>query len=101
MAGKQTFNEAKAKHLQKLRQYMPIVARVHGNNHPEFHEVHKAFDAINQIIKEAGSKRPELNEEFTKLREMTNNYTVPGDVCESYEAVYNMLAELDRAYQDH
>lgn len=99
MASKQTFNEAKAKHFQTLKQYVPIVARVHGNNHPEFHEVHKVFDAINQIIKEAGSKRPELNEEFAKLREITNNYTVPGDVCESYEAVYNMLAELDRAYQ--
>ena len=34
-----------------------------------------------------------------KLREITDNYTVPGDVCESYEAVYNMLAELDKAYE--
>jgi len=32
------------------------------------------------------------------LRETTNNYTVPDDVCESYEAVYNMLSELDKAY---
>jgi len=23
---------------------------------------------------------------------------VPGDVCESYEAVYVMLAEIDKAY---
>ena len=36
---------------------------------------------------------------FVKLREITDNYTVPGDVCESYEAVYNMLAELDKAYE--
>ncbi|MGI6499248.1 MAG: hypothetical protein ACOX0U_10745 [Oscillospiraceae bacterium] len=49
-------------------------------------------------VKEAGSKRPELNEEFARLREVTNDYTVPDDVCESYEAVYNMLAELDKAY---
>ncbi|MFA7115408.1 MAG: iron-sulfur cluster repair di-iron protein, ric, partial [Candidatus Omnitrophota bacterium] len=26
------------------------------------------------------------------------DYTVPGDVCESYEAVYNMLSEVDQAY---
>lgn len=98
MANKQIFNEAKAKHMKTLKQYVPVVARVHGQNHPEIHEVHKLFDAINQKIKEAGSKRPELNEEFSNLREVTNDYTVPEDVCESYEAVYNMLAELDKAY---
>ena len=98
MANKQMFNEAKAAHMKMLKQYVPVVARVHGQNHPEFHEVHKLFDAINQKIKETGSKRPELNEEFAKLREITSNYTVPEDVCESYEAVYNMLAKLDKAY---
>ena len=50
-------------------------------------------------IKDAGSEVPDLNEEFAQLREITNNYTVPEDVCESYEAVYKMLAELDQAYQ--
>jgi iron-sulfur cluster repair protein YtfE (RIC family) len=99
MENKQIFDEAKAKHLQTLRQYVPIVARVHGGNHPEFHDVHKLFDALGKKIKEAGSQLPELNEEFEKLREITNNYTVPADVCESYEAVYNMLEELDKAYQ--
>ena len=99
MANKQTFNEAKAKHFKTLGQYVPIVARVHGGNHPEFHDVHKLFDALGKKIKEAGSQLPELNEEFEKLREITNNYTVPADVCESYEAVYNMLEELDKAYQ--
>jgi regulator of cell morphogenesis and NO signaling len=99
MVNKQIFDEAKAKHLQTLRQYVPIVARVHGGNHPEFHDVHKLFDALGKKIKEAGSQLPELNEEFEKLREITNNYTVPADVCESYEAVYNMLEELDKAYQ--
>ena len=59
----------------------------------------KLFDEIIKKTKEAGAERPELNEEFAKLREVTDNYTVPGGVCESYEAVYNMLAELDKAYQ--
>ncbi|MFY9139787.1 MAG: hypothetical protein WAO30_03345 [Thermacetogeniaceae bacterium] len=94
-----TFNEVRDRHFKTLEQYVPIVARVHGDKHPEFHEVHKLFEAINKKIKEAGSERPELNEEFAKLREVTNNYTVPADVCESYEAVYKMLAELDQAYQ--
>lgn len=94
-----TFNETMKKHLQTLKQYVPIVARVHGGNHPEFHEVRKLFDTIVKKTKEAGSNKPELNEEFARLREITDTYTVPRDVCESYEAVYSMLAELDRAYR--
>jgi regulator of cell morphogenesis and NO signaling len=93
------FNETRKKLFPRLEQYVPIVARVHGKNHPEFHEVHTLFAAIIEKTKKAGSEMPELNEEFAKLREITNNYTVPGDVCESYEAVYNMLAEVDKAYQ--
>jgi regulator of cell morphogenesis and NO signaling len=56
------------------------------------------FDEINEKMKNAGSEKPELDNEFEKLREITDNYRVPGDVCESYEAVYNMLDELDNAY---
>lgn len=94
-----TFNEVKESRFKTLEQYVPIVARVHGSHHPEFHEVRKVFDTVIMKTKEAGKELPELNEEFAKLREITDNYTVPGDVCESYEAVYKMLAEVDKAYQ--
>lgn len=99
MVNKQIFNEVKTKYFQMLKQYVPIVARVHGKNHPEFHDVQKLFDSIAKKIQVAGPEVPDLNEEFTELRKFTSNYTIPGDVCESYEAVYNMLAELDQAYQ--
>jgi len=99
MANKQIFSEVKDKYLKTLILYVPVVARVHGKHHPEFHEVHRLFDAIRMKINESGTEMPELDEEFARLREVTNNYTVPNDVCESYEAVYNMLAELDKAYQ--
>jgi regulator of cell morphogenesis and NO signaling len=92
------FHEATKKQFQTLKQYVPIVERVHGGNHSEFHEVRKLFNTIMERTKEAGSNKPELDEEFIKLREITDNYKVPGDVCESYEAVYNMLAEIDKAY---
>jgi len=99
MANKQAFSNAIAKHFPVLKQYVPIVARVQGNSHPEFHEVRKLFEAINRKMNEPGTEDPVLSEEFEKMREITNNYTVSDDVCESYEAVYNMLAELDKAYQ--
>lgn len=93
------FNEVKKKHFGKLKLFVPIVARVHGGNHPEFHDVRKLFNEINTKVKKARSEKPNLDNEFKQLREITDNYTVPGDVCGSYEAVYNMLAEVDEAYQ--
>lgn len=98
MINNRVFNKTDEKNFKLLKQYVPVVAKVHGAAHPEFHEVHKLFDAINEKAKQISSVRPELTEEFAKLREITNNYTVPNDVCESYEAVYKMLAELDEAY---
>ena len=94
-----TFNEVKEKNLKTLEQYVPVVARVHGDSHPEFHEVHKVFITIVSKIKESRAERPLLLEEFKKLREITDSYKIPEGVCESYEAVYNMLEELDKAYQ--
>lgn len=93
------FNEAREKNFKRLEQFVPIVARVHGGHHPEFHEVKKVFDEINVKVKDAGTDKPQLDNEFKQLREITDNYKVPSDVCESYEAVYKMLEEVDEAYQ--
>ena len=93
------FNQVKEDNMERLEQYVPVVARVHGGSHPEFHDVKKIFDRILKKINDAGEETLELNEEFNNLRKITDNYKVPGDVCESYEAVYSMLAELDKAYQ--
>ncbi|MDW7672708.1 MAG: iron-sulfur cluster repair di-iron protein, ric [Bacillota bacterium] len=93
------FDEFKKRNIGRLVQFVPIVARVHGESHPEFHEVRKLFDVISAKVKASGSEKPDLDNELSQLRETTAHYTVPGDVCESYEAVYKMLAELDEAYQ--
>ena len=37
--GSTAFNEAKEKHFERLGQFTPIVDRVHGDAHPEFHDV--------------------------------------------------------------
>ena len=100
MSGGISFGEASKKHFQTLKQYVPIVDRVHGGHHPEFHEVRKLFDVIAAKTSAAGAGKPEISEELARLREITDNYTVPGDVCESYAAVYNMLTEIDGAILD-
>ena len=98
MTEMKAFVKAQEKNIKTLKQYVPIVAKVHGGTHPEFFEVQKLFDAIVEKTKKAGLKPTELVDDFAQLRKVTHNYTVPNDVCESYEAVYKMLAELDKAY---
>jgi regulator of cell morphogenesis and NO signaling len=91
------FAEVKKHHMEKLELYVPVVARVHGGSHPEFMDVQEVFQSLLQKLASA-DKEAELSLEFSRLREITSGYTVPADVCESYEAVYSMLAELDSAY---
>lgn len=93
-----TFKEAWKANQKNLKLYVPVVERVHGKHHPEFHEVRQQFDLLVEQIKAAGRGKPKLDEQLEALRRISGNYTVPGDVCESYEAVYVMLAELDKAY---
>ena len=93
------FNEKVVEHMEKLELYVPVVAKVHGGTHPEFHEVRRVFDEMNKKLKAAGTDKAELAEEFAELRTITNNYAVPEDTCESYEAVYKMLEEWDQAYK--
>ena len=100
MAGKNKngYKEAFKAHRKNLDLYVPVVDRVHGAHHPEFHEVRALFETLVKKTDEAGENPPKLEKEFLSLRQITDDYTVPGDVCESYEAVYKMLSELDRAY---
>lgn len=85
------------KSLKMLKEYVPIVARVHGQHHPEFYEVKIIFDEITTKIN-LDNISLSLHDDFTKLRKLTNNYQIPNDVCETYELVYVMLSELDQAY---
>jgi len=94
------FETVKEKYLKKLEQFVPIVDRVHGDSHPEFHEVKAVFSTMAKKINESNTVKPNIDEEFSQLRKITDQYTVPGNVCETYEAVYKMLKELDDAYRN-
>ena len=93
------FNEVWKEYEEKLVQFVPIVDRVHGGSHPEFHDVHRIFKDIFSKVREAGIDKANLEEEFKELRRVTSNYKVPENVCETYEFVYKVLEDLDNAYQ--
>ena len=95
----QTFNEVITNHFEKLDLYTTAITRAHGKNHPEAFEVRELFEKLSKKVKDTGANKPDLDVEFAQLRKITNNYAIPGDVCETYAGTYEMLSEVDKAYQ--
>ena|SRR5690625_3487433 len=93
-----TFNKIVKESFETLDLYTTAITRAHGENHPEAFEVRELFEVMNEKIKEAGTSKPNLDAEFNQLRAITDNYTIPEDVCETYEGVYSMLSEADKSY---
>lgn len=93
------FNEVITNYSEKLELFTKAITRAHGENHPEAFEVRELYEAISEKVKATASNKPDLDAEFAQLRKITDNYTIPGDVCETFAATYNMLSEVDKAYQ--
>lgn len=94
------FAEIIKKDFPLLATYTPVLARVHGAGHPELDEVRDLFAEMNKKVEQDGVDQVDLTEEFNKLREITSDYQVPSDGCETYEATYQMLAKADQAYHE-
>lgn len=94
-----TFSEITKEYFPLLAQYTPILARVHGTDHPELTEVCDIFQQMNEKVNKQQVDHIDLTTEFKQLRTITNHYTVPSDGCETYEATYTMLQEADQAYE--
>lgn len=92
------FQEVLKENIDKLILYVPVVDRVHSPEHPEFKKVHEDFKLM--VEKLEADPAADLADVFASFRETTDNYTVPADTCESYEAVYQMLELLDQAYSN-
>lgn len=92
------FNTVINKHIPKLDMYTLPLTRAHGKNHPEVFRVHELYQSISAKVKDSGESAPDLDEEFDELRQVTSEYALPSDACETYEAVYAMLSEADAAY---
>lgn len=93
-----TFRNYFNANLETLDLYTTAITRAHGESHPEAFEVRDLFESIKEKVAKTDADIPELEAEFVKLREITNDYEVPSDVCETYAAVYDMLETADSEY---
>jgi iron-sulfur cluster repair protein YtfE (RIC family) len=94
----ETFNEVMMNYDEKLDLFTKAITRAHGKNHPEAFAVRDLYVVIKERVEEAGPGTLDLDAEFNQLRKITNNYTIPDDVCETYAGTYTMLSEVDHAY---
>ena len=53
MSNQTQFKEVAKRVLPTLTQYVPVVDRVHGDHHPEFHEVRRLFNLLSKKVKES------------------------------------------------
>jgi len=73
--------------FDELKFFARKVAEVHGPDHWEFIE-------INWIVEEIKEDNLE-NINFTKLRELSNNYQIPSGACNAQTTLLNLLKKLD------
>lgn len=92
------FNELFKQEVEQLDLFTKAITRAHGENHPEAYLVRKLFEKINEKVAASKGEQVELREQFMKLREVTQDYEIPTDVCETYATVYSTLQQLDKAY---
>jgi len=79
------------RHIEKAAQLAPIVEHVHGGHHPELTRVREITQALHQS--DNTENTPAL---FQELRTVTDNYAIPDDVCEAFEATYHALERADK-----
>ncbi|MGY3765997.1 iron-sulfur cluster repair di-iron protein, ric [Vagococcus vulneris] len=80
----------------ELCQLIPIVDKVHGMHHPEFHDVTRIWEVLKEDVK--AKNLDKIADLFNQLNKVTDNYQIPTDVCDSFKLVYNDLQQLEIAY---
>ncbi|MFD1418840.1 iron-sulfur cluster repair di-iron protein, ric [Companilactobacillus keshanensis] len=78
-------------HQEKLDLFTKAITIAHGKNHPEVFAVREEY----LKLKEAAENGQNLDGDFDQLRETTQNYAIPDDVCPTFEATYQMLESAD------
>jgi iron-sulfur cluster repair protein YtfE (RIC family) len=82
------------KNKEVLDLYSHAITKAHGDNHPEVFEVRAIYLKIQE---KAGEEN--LDSEFKHLREITDDYKIPNDVCQTFEKTYCLLEEADTIYK--
>lgn len=84
------------KNDEMLDLYTQAITKAHGARHPEVFEVCKVYEDIQKKVR-AGQE--DLTADFSKLRSLTADYTIPADACGAMTKTYQTLEEFDHLVQ--
>lgn len=93
------FTDFLADHAEQLDLGTLAITRAHGTHHPEVFEIRKRYETIRDRIALANGAQPQIGDELTRIRDLTNGYTIPDDACPTLAATYRMLEEAHRMYE--
>lgn len=91
------FTEFLNKNREPLQVYTKAITRAHGKNHPEVFEVHRLYTELDQMMANNGSQA-DIEVQMAKMKELTHNYHIPSDVCPTFKATYETLAQADQLF---
>ncbi|MFD0897855.1 hypothetical protein [Loigolactobacillus binensis] len=89
-----TKQEFIATEFPKLNFYTSQILKVHGAHHPELANVRELF--VDMATKIDADPAADVNPDLDKLASVTNNYLIPEDGCEAYQATYVLLHEFQQ-----
>lgn len=81
---------------KRILEIFKIVKKVHGDNHPEFHQIYDLYLKLYQAFK--AQDETNVTNIFNELKIVSNHYVIPNDVCETYAMVINYLKDLEKRY---
>lgn len=81
-----------AAEFPKLNYFTQQIVKVHGAHHPELAEVRELFVAMTDKLE--ADLQADLTPEFEQLQAVTDNYAIPADACEAYQATYELLHQF-------
>jgi iron-sulfur cluster repair di-iron protein len=125
-----THHEYLRKVLPEITELLNTLLRVHGKNHPELFELYRVYgqlktDLEQHLLKEETMLFPDFGEAETnreeiveltkmiiaeheaagelleKMREITGNYQVPQDACQTFARTYRLLEEMEEDLHQH
>ena len=93
------FTDYLTDHAEQLDLGTLAITRAHGTHHPEVFEIRKRYETIRDRVALADGAQPQIGDELTRIRSLTNGYTIPDDACSTLAATYRMLEEAHRMYE--
>lgn len=116
--------------LPQTSELLATILRVHGKNHPELFKVYSLFGKLKSeleqhLLKEETLLFPAFNNEdknrseismisstiikeheeagklLDELRQLTNDYQLPADACESYKKTFSLLKDIESDIHQH